>query len=133
MSATPPSPPTNTSFGWTFAAVFALAAAWSTWTGRPTAAVATAGVGAVIAALTVMSPHRLAPFNRAWFHFGLLLGKIVSPVVLTAMYILLILPFALVMRIAGRDALRLKKRTTDTYWIAREPPALAPNSFKNQF
>ena len=81
----------------------------------------------------IAPPSRaLAASNRAWFRLGLLLSRIVSPVVVGAMFLLIVTPVALVMRAAGRDALRLRSRA-GSYWIKRTPPGLPPESFKHQF
>lgn len=66
--------------------------------------------------------------------FGMLLGKIVSPIVLGVMFFLMITPIALLMRIKGRDVLGLRrKKNVSTYWIARAAAEPSAASFKNQF
>jgi hypothetical protein len=73
----------------------------------------------------------LAPLNRAWFGLSLFLGKVVSPIVLSIIFFVLIAPVALITRLFGRDALLLKKRQASTYWVDKE--SIEPGSFKNQF
>ena len=76
----------------------------------------------------------IAPFNRAWFMLGILLGKIVSPIVLGVMFFLMITPVALLMRIKGRDVLRLRgMKDVSTYWVERGAAEPSASSFKNQF
>ena len=54
---------------------------------------------------------------------GLLLHKIVSPIVLGIMFFLVVTPLGFVMRALGKDLLRLKlERDAKTYWIHRTPP-----------
>lgn len=90
-------------------------------------------IAGLLCLLTVIAPSRLSPLNRLWFRLGVLLGKVVSPLVLGVMFFLLITPAALVTRLLGRDALMLKKRSVSSYWVDRIPPGPPGDSFKNQF
>lgn len=126
--------PSERKFGALFTVVFALLAAWLHFRGD--AGLLRNGflaVSVVILALTLLRPKALAPLNRAWFAFGLLLGRIVSPLVLGAMFFLLITPVALTTRLFGRDSLRLKRQTASSCWIERENDLPHAESFKNQF
>ncbi len=91
------------------------------------------GLSAAILCTGFLAPTLLRPFNRAWFSLGLLLEKIFSPVALGLMFFLLITPVAVLGRVFGRDALRLKKRDVASYWLERDPPGPGAESFKNQF
>ena len=92
------------------------------------------GVGAVFLVAAVVVPAVLAPLNRLWLRFGLLLHRIVSPVVLGIMFFVVITPMGLVMRAFGKDLLRLRfDRAAASYWIDRTPPGPPPESMKDQF
>lgn len=82
---------------------------------------------------TVIAPTLLAPLNKAWYQLGLMMGRVVSPVVLGALFFIVITPVALFMRLIGRDALRIKKQQVPSYWIKRDPTGPMPESFKDQF
>lgn len=91
-------------------------------------------VSSLIAAVTLLRPSLLTAPNRLWMKFGLLLGRIVSPVVIGILYYGVITPFGIVMRLAGKDPLRLKRDPgAATYWIRRDPPGPPPDSLTNQF
>jgi len=75
----------------------------------------------------------LAPLNRIWYEFGMLLGKVVSPIVLGMIFFLLITPISVMTRMCGRDELKIKKKSLQSYWVDRLPPGPLPESFKNQF
>lgn len=126
--------PSNRSFGLLFTAVFLIVAtyAWAKDYAQHWVQVwlIIAGLFFVIALLV---PALLTPLNKMWFALGLLLGKVVSPVVLGILFFIVITPVAIGMRLFGRDALLMKKRTVSTYWISRQPPGPAPESFKDQF
>ena len=82
---------------------------------------------------TLIAPKLLRPLNKAWYKLGLFLGRFVSPIVLGILFFIVITPVAVVTRLAGRDTLRLRKQSTDSYWIDRKPPGPDPESFKQQF
>ena len=80
-----------------------------------------------------MAPGILLPLNKAWYRLGLLMGKVVSPIVLGILFFIVITPVAIVTRLFGRDVLLLRKRDVNSYWIERNPPGPQPESFKEQF
>jgi hypothetical protein len=92
------------------------------------------GLAAVFLTLGWFWTAPLRPFNRLWFRFGLLLSRIISPVVLALLFYVTVTPVGLLMRAFGKDPMRLRRNTaTESYWIAREPPGPAPESMKHQF
>jgi Saxitoxin biosynthesis operon protein SxtJ len=83
--------------------------------------------------VAMVMPRLLRPFNMAWYQFGNLLSRLANPIVLGAIFFLLITPIAIFGKLIGRDELRLKKRQTSSYWILRDPENQKPASFKYQF
>lgn len=113
------------------AALVALIAWWRGWWswllfGSLTVAVMTWAVAAVV-------PAALGPLKRAWMGFGHVLGRIVAPIVLGLMFVLLIVPVAIWNRFRGRDELRLRVQSSESYWIARSDPVIKSESFSRQF
>ena len=91
-------------------------------------------VGLTLVALALMLPRLLAPLNRAWTKLGLFLFKIVSPLVLGLIYFIAVVPTGLIMRLSGKDVLRLKfDPKAKSYWIERKPPGPAADTMKRQF
>ena len=134
-SATEQTPlPSERKFGLLFACIGFALAVWgyfSRWS--PEVCLTLAVVGGLFLLMALLAPAVLAPLNKAWYGLGMLLGKVVSPLVLGLMFFLLVTPFAVVGRMMGRDELRLKKRDVSSYWIDRPTGAPATESFKNQF
>jgi len=116
--------PSDRSFGMTFAVVLALLSAWLLWRGHARWAVTAAGtLAAVFFVLGWVAPQVLRPLNVLWMKFGVAMNAVVSPVVLGAVYLGILTPFAVVMRLRGRDALRRRfDPAAPTYWIARDHP-----------
>jgi len=125
--------PSNRSLGLTFAAVFLLIGlvpllrggvvhVWSIW------------AGCAFAVVAFVAPRILTPLNRLWTGLGLLLHRVVSPIVLGIMFFLVITPMGLVMRAMQRDPLRRHfEPQVDSYWIRREPPGPQPKDLPEQF
>ena len=129
-----PKLPSERRFGALFTLVFAAIGAWGHYKGvNPAASSAWLIAAAVVAVVTLAAPRLLAPFNLAWFKLGLLMGKVVSPIVLGIIFFVILTPVAVISRILGRDELRLKRKAVQSYWIERVPPGPDGDSFKNQF
>ena len=121
------------SFGLVFAGLFALLGTVPLLRGEA-ARVPLLVVAGAFLILSFAAPHLLKPLHRLWLHVGAMLQKIMTPLIMAVLYFALLSPIALVSRLAGRDALRLKwQPAADTYWIKREPPGPDGASMKNQF
>ena len=126
-------PGSERTFGLVFAGLFVIIG------GRPLLHHATPYWWALVLAVAFAiaafgAPATLRPLNWLWHRFGLLLHRIVSPLVMGAIFFLAVTPVALIMRLFGKDTLSLRlRRDLKTYWIARETPGSAPDSMKQQF
>jgi hypothetical protein len=117
--------PSDRSFGWTFAGIFFLIGLLHPWA---------LAIGALIAAITLARAQWLAPFKRAWMKLGELLHHVVSPVILGIMFYGVFTPVGWLMRATGRDAMaRTWQPQAPTYWVKREPPGPAEDSFRDLF
>jgi len=120
-------------FGIVSAVLFALIAAWPLWNGRDVRWWA-AAISAVVLVVAWLRPTALGLLNRLWLRFGLLLNRIVTPVVMAVIFFVTVTPTALIMRVFGRDPLRRRFDPVATsYWIERQPPGPAPETMINQF
>jgi hypothetical protein len=80
-----------------------------------------------------LRPSSLHPLNRLWTKIGVLLHKIVNPLAMVLLFYGAILPTGFLMRLRGKDLLRLKRDPkTETYWIARVPGPAA-ETMRDQF
>jgi hypothetical protein len=92
------------------------------------------GVAVAFAALAVTVPRALHPLNYVWFRLGLLLHRIMSPLIIGAVFFLCVTPIGLIMRLFGKDVLSLRRRADlPSYWIVRDPPGPEPGTMINQF
>jgi hypothetical protein len=120
-----PALPSNRSFGWTFTGVFALGAFFYPWA---------LALAAATALVTLIRSQWLAPLNRAWMKFGELMHRVVSPMILGLIFFGIFTPVGMVMRAFGRDAMtRRYEPQAPSYWVKRDPPGPADDSFRNMF
>ena len=80
--------------------------------------------------LGLVNSKILTPLNKIWFKFGLLIGKIVSPFIMSFIFFLVVTPTGLFMRLLNKDLLNLKYNNDKSYWIKKSGPK---SQMKNQF
>src|ERR1700730_13937428 len=101
-----PALPSNRSFGWTFTGFFILAGAYGLWHGGA-ASLPMLVLAAVLALVTLARAAWLTPLNRAWMKLGGLMGRVVW---------------------GGAS-----ERPRPSYWVKRDPPGPADDSYRNMF
>ena len=69
--------------------------------------------------LGIKKSRILTPFNIIWFKFGIFLGKIISPLIIGLIFFLVVTPTGIIMKMLGKDLLKLKKNNKKSYWIER--------------
>lgn len=90
--------------------------------------------GSGLVVLGLIAPTSLHLLNVGWMKLGLLLGRVVTPVVMFIVYVTSIVPIGLILRLFGKDVLALRlRREEPSYWIERQPPGPPPESLDNQF
>ena len=87
-------------------------------------------VSIIFLLLGIINSRFLTPLNLLWFKFGMLLGRLVSPIVMGLVFFLVVTPTGIIMRILNKNLLRLKKKNVKTYWIERSS---IKSDMKNQF
>ncbi len=94
----------------------------------------TGGIAVLFLVATLLYPPALRPLNQLWLKIGLLLHKVVNPIIMALVFFGTVLPTGLIMRALGKDPLRLKRQpNAKSYWIERRPPGPAPDTMKDQF
>lgn len=117
-------PGSERSFGLVVAGALGVLALLQLWHGRTLAFFLFGATAAGFAACALTAPQWLRQPNVVWFRFGLLLGKIVSPVVMALLFFVVITPIGVLMRVVGQRPLALRlDRGLKSYWIVRAEPA----------
>ena len=77
-------------------------------------------IALVFLILGLINAKILSPLNSLWIKFGELLGKIIAPVVMAFIYFIILTPLSFLIRITGKDLLKVKySNKENTYWIKR--------------
>ncbi|MBD1137696.1 hypothetical protein IDH33_02570 [Pelagibacterales bacterium SAG-MED43] len=87
-------------------------------------------ISLIFLVLGILNSNFLSPLNKIWFKFGILLGKLISPVIMGIIFFLVVTPIGLIMRLLGKDLLNLKYNNYQSYWIEKNDPK---SKMKNQF
>ena len=77
----------------------------------------------ILILVAFLKPVMLSVPNKIWFKFGIELGAILSPIVMTFIYLIAVVPIGITMNLMGKDILRLKlDKKSKSYWIKRNQP-----------
>jgi hypothetical protein len=79
--------------------------------------------------ITIIKPNLFTSLNKLWIKFGILLGKIMSPIVMGFVFFFVVTPIGIFVRIFKKDVMGLK-RGASSYWINKEDKI---QSMKKQF
>lgn len=124
--------PSERNFGCFFSVLFLIAACYFWYVDTEWLAYLFMMLSALFAGIALFKPNALRPLNELWMRFGLFLGMIVNPIVLGLIFFAMFTPIAILMRLFGRDELRLRIKKKESHWIKRDT-LTQPESFKNQF
>ena len=119
----------NKNFGLTFFIVFLIISFWPLMHNEQIR-IWSLVIALIFLILGMSNSKILTPLNTIWFKFGLILGKIVSPIVMGIIFFLIVTPISIIMRILGKDLLNLKYNNRKSYWIEKRGPK---SKMKNQF
>ena len=79
-------------------------------------------LGSVLVILGALLPGRLGPIYRSWMAVGHVLGWVNTRIILSVIYYGMFTPIGLVMRLAGRDPMRVHDdHGASTYRVVRSP------------
>ena len=119
----------NKSFGIVFFIVFLLISLYPL-TNHENIRIWSLIISLIFLILGLLNSKILNPFNKLWFKFGMILGRIISPIIMSIIFFLIVTPIALIMKLLKKDLLNLKFNKTNTYWIEKSGPR---SKMKNQF
>lgn len=120
----------NRSFGIVFFVIFFVLAFWSFSGSFDEIKLLPLCIATIFLVLGLINSNLLTPLNIIWIKFGNLLGKIVAPIVMGAIYFVIITPLGLILRLFKKDLLQMHFSKKNSYWIKREKNV---GSMKRQF
>tara|TARA_B100001564_G_C20022184_1_gene395033 strand:- start:30 stop:428 length:399 start_codon:yes stop_codon:yes gene_type:complete len=107
------------SFGFLFFFIFLIIAFWSFRGNIEQIKFLPLFFSLIFLVLSLLNSKILTPLNKAWIKFGYILGSIISPIIMAAIFFLVITPVSLLTRLFGKDTLKIKNSKKDSYWIKR--------------
>ena len=113
----------NRSFGIVFFVFFLIISLWPLKIGQDIRLWSLV-ISIIFLLLGLFNSKLLTPLNRIWFKFGLLLGKVVSPVIMGVVFFFVVTPTGLIMKFLGKDLLNLKKSKSKSYWVEKKMKTL---------
>ena len=119
----------NKSFGIVFFTVFLIIAIWPLLNGYEIRYWSLI-ISIVFLLLGILNSKILTPLNKIWFKIGILLGNVISPIVMSIIFFLVVTPTSLLMKLIGKDILGIKKNRSKSYWIEKSG---LKSKMKNQF
>ena len=119
----------NRSFGFVFFVVFVIIGLWPILNGE-NVRIWSFIISIIFLFLGFFNSKLLTPLNKLWMKFGLYLGRVVSPVVMAVIYFGVVTPTGLIMRMLGKDILKLNKNNHNSYWEKKDN---LRNNMNNQF
>tara|TARA_A100001011_G_scaffold302378_1_gene316076 strand:- start:3962 stop:4342 length:381 start_codon:yes stop_codon:yes gene_type:complete len=124
-----PKTPSNRSFGIVFFIFFTIIGIYPIINGNEPK-VSLLIIASIFLILGAINSKLLTPLNKLWMKFGLILGKFISPIVMSLVFFLVLTPIALLVRITGKDVLKLKFSKEKSYWNEKDKKT---GSMKKQF
>ena len=119
-------------FGLTLGAAFVVLGALLGWRGHATAAPVVATLGAALTVAGLVAPTRLGPLERTWSGLGVAISRITTPIFLGILYVGVITPAGLLLRLAGRNPLG-RPRQQPSFWVPRGADARRRSDMQRLF
>jgi hypothetical protein len=128
-----PAPPVWRNFG--LILMFALTALGVLFSRRASSYFTPALLAAALAGtLSVLNPHLLKPFYRAWMALTLLLGRVMTAALLSLFFYIVVTPIALALKIGGKIFLASEwPAQGETFWNRRREETPRPEDCERQF
>lgn len=91
-------------------------------------------IGAFLVLAGLISPIILKPLNKAWMTLAILMGWVMTRVILTILFFLVLTPLRFIAKLFRKDFLDLKiDKKRESYWELREKKEFKPSDYENQF
>ena len=90
------------------------------------------GIGLLLAGIVL--PGILKPLNKAWMTLAILMGWVMTRVILTILFYIVLTPTAFIAKVFKKKFLELKiDRSRNSYWELRDKKHITPQDYENQF
>jgi len=121
----------NRSFGLVFFVVFLIISLWSFRGDFQQIKIIPLCFSILFLIFGILNSKILSPLNKVWFKFGIILGAIIAPIVMSFIFFFVVTPTGIFMKILNIDLLKKKyNKEINTYWIKANKNS---GSMKKQF
>lgn len=125
--------PTDKKFGYFFSLIFIVLSSYFFLKNSNLLSYIFLSLAIIFLIFAIFKSEVLHPLNILWMRFGVLIGMVVSPIVLGAIFFGLFTPISIIMKLIGRDELSLKISNRDSFWKERNDIENDSGTFFNQF
>lgn len=125
--------PSNKKFGYSFAIIFFFISIYAYFINSFFLLSFSITISFIFIIISIIAPKYLTYINVYWYKFGILLGKIINPLVMGFIFFVIFTPLSLFFALIGRDELSIKKKKMKSYWKKRKIESIDAKSFNNQF
>ena len=120
-------------FGLTIGIIIILIAALLFWKQKPSF-IYFFPVGLFLVLAGIFTPPLLRPLNKGWMIFSVLLGWVMTRVILSVLYYIILTPIGIIAKISGKKFLELKiDKSKESYWEKREKAEFNTADYERQF
>jgi len=120
-------------FGLTIGIILLLIAALLFWKQRPSF-IYFFPVGLFLVLTGFFTPALLRPLNKGWMSFSILLGWVMTRVILSVLYYIILTPIGIMAKISGKHFLDMKiDKSRESYWEKRTKVEIIPADYERQF
>jgi hypothetical protein len=120
-------------FGITIGVVLGLLAMWCVWRGKEGSYPLLIS-SVLFFSLGFIFPLLLKPVQKLWMSLAVLMGWLMTRVIVTILFYLVVTPIGLLAKVCGKDFLNTKiDKNTNSYWIPKKIAGPDEKNYENQF
>tara|TARA_A100001015_G_C14840974_1_gene652482 strand:- start:75 stop:485 length:411 start_codon:yes stop_codon:yes gene_type:complete len=90
-------------------------------------------IGLIFIFLSLIVPTFLKPVHKIWMTFAVIIGWIMTRVILSVLFYLIISTIGIFARLVGKDFLNLKSKSNESYWNIRNKEYELNQDYEKQF
>ena len=120
-------------FGITIGLVLVLLGSWLLWRGKEGGYLLLI-IATLFLFFGLILPMLLKPLHKMWMTLAVLLGWLMTRIILTILFYLVVTPIGLLAKVSGKDFLNRKfNSNASSYWIPRKAITPEKRNYENQF
>ena len=83
--------------------------------------------------LSLIAPTVLKPGHKIWMTFAIIIGWVMTRIILSVLFYLIISTIGIFARLVGKDFLNLKSKSNESYWNIRNKEYELNQDYEKQF